>query len=287
VEQDGIDAAHGVFRFGLVAGADDEAVATATDAGALGDDVQGGAVAVGREEADGVAFGLAVVADLFGQADGGERTAGAEAFVIGDRRAFQGVAESSGGTEGVAQLGAGGVVDGNADSEVGSMVADATLGDGLAERVFEEDRVGDNLEAVGGPGGGGVVVEAAGLAALVFVREIGAVASAEAIDLSGETEGGAREVDGGGLALFIGFKGSVELPAGEDGGIGDADFFDLFKVEEALAVGQGMQGHHTHRRRMGIEDGKSDHSCFSLGRINGIRSRGGSTSGPCSMFPVA
>jgi hypothetical protein len=35
-------------------------------------DVQGGAAAVGREEADRIALGLAVVADLLGQAGGGQ-----------------------------------------------------------------------------------------------------------------------------------------------------------------------------------------------------------------------
>ena len=65
----------------------------------------------------------------------------------------------------------------------------------------------------------------------MFVGEIGAVASAEAIDLADEAERGAGEFEVDGFAVLVGFEGGVELPAGEDGGVGDADAFDFFKVE--------------------------------------------------------
>ena len=154
MEQHGIDAADGVLGFGLVARTHDEAVAAATDLGALGDDVKGGAVAVGREETDGIAFGFALLANLLGQTDGGERASGAEAFVVGDGRPFDGLAEAAGLGDGGEQIGAGGVVDGDADGDVGGVIADAAFGDGLSEGVFEEEGVGDDLEAVGGPGVG-------------------------------------------------------------------------------------------------------------------------------------
>ena len=150
----GGSATDGVLRLGLVARPDDEAVVATTDVGPLGDDVERGAVAVGREEADRVALGLAVVADLLGQADRGQRAADTEALVVGDGRPLDRVAEASGLFEGVAQVLPGGVVEGDADGDVGGVVADAALGDGLAEGFFEQDGVGDDLEAVGGPGGG-------------------------------------------------------------------------------------------------------------------------------------
>ena len=104
VQQNGIDAADGMFGFGLVARPDHEAVAAATDLGALGDDVQGRAVAVGRKETDGIVLGFALLADLFRQADGSEGAAGAEPFVVGDGRPFDGLPQAAG-------LGDGGLAD--------------------------------------------------------------------------------------------------------------------------------------------------------------------------------
>ena len=149
------------------------------------------------------------------------------------------------------EIGAGRVVDGDADGDVGGVIADAAFGNGLSEGFFEEDGVGDELQAIGGPGVGRLAVGAARLAAFVFVGQIGAVAAAEAIDLAGETERGAGEFEVDGFAVLVGFEGGVELPAGEDGGVGDADFLDLFEVEEPRAVGQGVQGHDAHGRGRG------------------------------------
>ncbi len=98
-----------------VARTDDEPVAAAPDLGALGDDVEGGAVPVGREEPDGLALGFPVLADFFRQADGGERAAGAEAFVVGDGRPFDGSRSRRAVGDGGAAVGAGRVVDGDAD----------------------------------------------------------------------------------------------------------------------------------------------------------------------------
>ena len=35
----------------------------------------------------------------------------------------------------------------------------------------------------------------------------------------------------------------MQLSAGEDAVVGDADFFDFFEVEQSSAVGEGVQGH--------------------------------------------
>src|SRR5207245_4375973 len=62
---------------------------------------------------------------------------------------------------------AGGVVDWDANGDVGGVVADAAFRDGLVVGFLDEEGVGDELEAVGRPGEGGVVGEAARLGALV------------------------------------------------------------------------------------------------------------------------
>ena len=86
VQEQRVDLADGVLGGRLaVGGRDDERLAGAADAGAGGDDVEAGAVAVGREEADRLAAGLLGLADLLGQADRGERAADAEPLVLGDR----------------------------------------------------------------------------------------------------------------------------------------------------------------------------------------------------------
>ena len=94
----------------------------------------------------------------------------------------------------------------------------------------------------------------------MFIREIGAVAPGEGeVDLADQTESGAGEFEIDGLAVLVGFEGGVELPAGEDGGVGDADFLDFFEVEETTAIGQGMQGHDADGGFVGVEQGQGDH----------------------------
>ena len=86
VQDEGVEFADGVLAGrGAVGRRNDEGVAGAADAGAGGDDVEAGAVSVGREEADGVAVGVPGLAGLLGQADRGERAAGAEPLVLRDR----------------------------------------------------------------------------------------------------------------------------------------------------------------------------------------------------------
>jgi hypothetical protein len=65
-----------------------------------------------------------------------------------------------------------------------------------------------------------------------------------------------------GLAVLGGVEAGVQLAAGEDGGVGDADLLDLFEVEEARAVGERVQGHDAHRRLMGVDQGQGEHGRF-------------------------
>ena len=155
MQQHGFDAADRVLGFRLVARPDHEAVAATADLGAGRDNVEGGAVAVGREEADRIVFGLAFLANFFGQADGSEGAVGAEPFVVGDGRPVHRIAKPAGEGDGVAKIGAGLLVDGDANRDVGGVVADASFGDWLSKRFFEQDGIGNELEAIGGPGSGG------------------------------------------------------------------------------------------------------------------------------------
>jgi hypothetical protein len=98
-----------------------------------------------------------------------------------------------------------------------------------------------------------------GLAAFVFVGQIGTVAAAEAIDFAGEAPGFGGEVDLGGVAVVLGVEGGVQLPAGVDALVGDADFLDLFEVEEAGTIRQGMEGHDANGRGMAIENRQGQH----------------------------
>src|SRR6185437_7329356 len=98
------------------------------------------------------------------------------------------------------EIGAGRVINGNANGDIGGVITDAPFGNGLSEGFFEEQGVGDDLQAIRGPGVGLLTVGAARLSALVFIGEIGAVTPAEAIDLADETERGAGEFDIDGFA---------------------------------------------------------------------------------------
>jgi hypothetical protein len=93
------------------------------------------------------------------------------------------------------------------------------------------------------------------MSALVFVGQVAAIAAAEAIDLTDQAERLAGQLDADGISFFVGLQSGVELAAGEDALVGDAQFLDLFEVEQARAIGQGVQGHDAHRRSMGVEEG--------------------------------
>jgi hypothetical protein len=275
VEQNGIDAANGMFGFGLVTRADYQAVAPATDLGALRDDVESRAVAVGRKETDWIVLGFALLTDLFRQANGRERAAGAEVFVVGDGRSLDGLPKTACLGDGGVEIGSGHVVDENADCDVSGMIADAAFGDRLSKGFFEEQGVGDDLQAIGGPGVGLLTVGAARLSAFVFVGQIGAVAPTEAIDLADKTERGADEFEIDRFAVLVGFEGGVELPAGEDSGVGDTDFLNFFEVEEPRTVRQGVQSHDADRGFVGVDQGQGDHRCSFHGAMRGILSTGG------------
>jgi hypothetical protein len=55
---------------------------------------------------------------------------------------------------------------------------------------------------------------------------------------------------------------------GVHGGVGDADLLDLFEVEEARAVGQGVQGHDADWGVVGVEDGERGHGLVLQGVLD-------------------
>ena len=130
------------------------------------------------------------------------------------------------------------------------MIADAGLGDRFAEALFQEDGVGHGLDAVAGPGLGTAVVVAAAAAALVLDGHPQAVAAAHGVDLAEESPALAGDVQGALFRRLVVRRGDLDVqpPAGIHGGVGDADFLDLFKIEKPLAVKQSVQGHDPQRR---------------------------------------
>jgi hypothetical protein len=52
----------------------------------------------------------------------------------------------------------------------------------------------------------------------------------------------------------------MQLPAGEDAIIGDANFLDLLQIEEARTIRQRMESHDAHGRSVGIDDGEGGHA---------------------------
>jgi hypothetical protein len=102
----------------------------------------------------------------------------------------------------------------------------------------------------------------------------------EAIDLADEAEGVGAEVEADGLAVLIGGEGGVQLAAGVDALVGDADLLDFFEVEQAGAVGQGVQGHDAQGRVVAVEDGQGEHGP-TPSRKDGRRVRGGRFGAGC------
>ena len=57
------------------------------------------------------------------------------------------------------------------------------------------------------------------------------VGPAQAPDLADQAELGRGDFEVDAFAVLGGVQAGVHFPAGEDAGIGDADFFDLFEVK--------------------------------------------------------
>ena len=69
------------------------------------------------------------------------------------------------------------------------------------------------------------------------------IAVADRVDLADQAERRVGQFELGPLAVLVGGERGVQLAAGVDPGVGDADLLDFFEVEQALAVGQRVEGH--------------------------------------------
>lgn len=295
------------FLDGFVLVLDDEEVAGAADAEALGVDVGGAEVGAGGEEAaDGSVFGeggfargegiaeegeLAVVGvageaaepiGFVGEADGVEGAAGALWGADegrGDDAAAGGLPCLAGEVEGLLdELGG----DGEADALAGFLVEDDGVVAGVA--VFaEDDGLDGELELVGGPrfeAGGGF----AGAAVLVVDGGDARAFALEEVDASDEAVLLAGEGDGAGLPFAIGIRGLGEggaflvdaavLVFALDGvGALEEDALDPFVEEEAGAVGELV--HHAGGEVVGEGPG----GALCLRDRNGVEGHGGSFRG--------
>jgi hypothetical protein len=79
----------------------------------------------------------------------------------------------------------------------------------------------------------------------VLVGNQGPVAPPQGIELTLDSNGGTFQLHRDEFPLFI--EGLMQTPAIEDACVGPPDLLDLFQVEEALAVSQGVKGHHSNR----------------------------------------
>ena len=182
---------------------------------------------------------------LFRQADRRQRTSRAEVFVFGDGRPLDTAAEFARPLDRGLQVAAGRLVDFDEGGHAIGVVADAGLGDRLAEALFQEDGVGDGLDAIAGPGLGMAVVVAAAPPALVLDGHPCAVAAAHGVHFAEKAPALAGDFQRALFGRFIVGRGDLDVqsPAGVDGGVGHANFLDLFQIEKPLAVEQGVQSH--------------------------------------------
>jgi hypothetical protein len=231
MKQNSIDSANGVFGLGTIAGFDDDGIATDSDGCSLADNVKRGSFAVLGKEPNGITFGFSLLSHFFGQANGCERTLFAESGVLGDGWTFDRLTQTAGVRDRCSQVGASCVIDWYSDRDVGRVVADASFRNGLAERVFQQDGVGNELKSIGGPGFRSIVFAASRFAAFVFVRQVRAIATTEAIDFTEESQSLAGQLNRDGIAFLVGFQGRVEVPTSINAMIGNANLFNFFEVE--------------------------------------------------------
>ena len=225
---------------------DGELVARAPDALAVGHHVDHPPLVVDHRELDGLPGGVAGEAFLFGEADGGEGAADTEPLVGGDGRPLDRRAELAGPRHRRADVGAGGLVDGDAHGHPVLVVPDAGLLDGLAALLLQQHRVGCDLEAVAGPGGGLLLVVAGGASLLVLVGDPAPVAPADGVELPAQPERGRGEGEALDEVALLLLDLRVERAAGVHRRVGHADLLHLLQVEEPLAVPQGVQGPDAH-----------------------------------------
>ncbi len=154
-------------------------------------------------------LGVVGLPDLLGEADRGQRASIAEPLVLRDRRPFGRLAELLRGAdcldEVVSRLG----VDRDAYGDVVGVVSNPPLGDGLPRGGFDQHGVGDDLQPVGGPGHGRLVV-AAGATAFVFVGEEGAITPPQCVDFADEAQARVGQFELGALSFLVGFERGVE-----------------------------------------------------------------------------
>jgi len=91
------------------------------------------------------------------------------------------------------------------------------------------------------------------LATFVFVGNMGAVASAEAIDSACEAERRRREFEVDQFGVVEGAEAGMEFTAGEDAIMRDTDSLDLLKVKKPIAIRQRVEGFNTQRWRKCVD----------------------------------
>lgn len=167
--------------YGLMAAGNFDLLSGAADCGSRFENVYDLAIVVCGKQPSWLPLGIARQSGFFWKADWGEGTAGAEVFVVGDWRALGGLFERSGFFDGCANVGAGRVVEGDANHHVVGVVANSAFWNGEAFGGFEETGVGEDLQAIAFPGLGLLAIVPATAATFVLVGDCVSVAGAEGV----------------------------------------------------------------------------------------------------------
>jgi hypothetical protein len=93
----------------------------------------------------------------------------------------------------------------------------------------------------------------------MFIRDIGAISPPEAIDFADEAQGLADEFDLDEFTVFVGGQFGMELSPCIHIFVRDLNIFDLLKIEEPLAIHEGMETIHSQRRLVRLDNGKRKH----------------------------
>ena len=131
------------------------------------------------------------------------------------------------------------------------VIANAALGDGLAELFFQQHRVGGHLQSIAWPCDGCLVSLPFASPFFVFVGDPVAIADSSGVDFAEKPERVGGDFKGSQLSrIIVEFRNAffVQSPAGVNAVIGFVQAFDFFQVKKTLAIKQSVQRHHPDRR---------------------------------------
>lgn len=185
-------------------------------------------------------------ASFFGETDGSERAARAQAFVGRYRWSIDGRSQLARALDRGPNFGPQGIIDRNPNRDAVRVVADPSFGDLALVGFLNQEGVSANLQSVGSPSLT-MARRSGGTASLVFVGQEPAVAASKDVDRAMNSQLPAFEgLFLRGIVAF--FELDVHTAAGVDRRVSDADALDLFEIEKSLAIDKRVQRTDTDER---------------------------------------